>query len=238
MQFSIFVLLICFFIFLYCVYVLANDDFIFLRRDVTMEKLFNMVFLGSFVSLFVARFFYGFSHSESIFSSFLVFLFIPYFPGLSLLGGVIGAGGYLLFLVTRKENSLPIGRISDFFSIAFLISVSIGFVGYLLFLEENASVFKMGVQAVLYFVLFLVFLKFFLSELLSGKFKEGTIAFIFLICFSVVNLASNAFPKVSISGYFSNFENIVSIFILFLSLTVLIWRENLLLRMGHFKKGK
>ena len=42
-------------------------------------KLFNMIFLGSFVSLFASRFFYGFFHSKNILAIPLVFLLIPYF---------------------------------------------------------------------------------------------------------------------------------------------------------------
>jgi len=234
MQFFIFVLLICFFIFLYCVYVLANDDFIFLRRDVTMEKIFNIIFLGSLISLFVSRLFYGF-FAKNIFANPLVFLLIPYFPGLSLLGGVVGAGAYLLFL-RRRENPLPTERMCDFFSIAFLISLSVGFIGNFMFLEEGIGLIKAGVQAVLYFILFIIFLKFFLPKLLNGKFKEGTIACLFLICFSIVNLAINAFLKISILQYFKNFENIILILIFFLSVGMLIWREDLLLEIKQSKK--
>ena len=197
MQFFIFVLLICLFIFLYCVYVLANEDFIFLRRDVTMEKIFNIIFLGSLISLFMSRLFYGFS-AKDIFANPLVFLLIPYFPGLSLLGGVVGAGAYLLFLMRHRKNPLPMGRMCDFFSIAFLISLSVGFIGNFMFSEEGIAFIKAGVQAVLYFILFIIFLKFFLPQLLSGKFKEGKITFLFLICFSVVNLVANAFLKIKI----------------------------------------
>jgi len=249
MQFFIFILLICLFIFLYCVYVLANDDFIFLRRDVTMEKLFNIIFIGALASLFVARLFYGFS-ANKIFVNPLVFMLIPYSPGLSLLGGVGGAGAYLLFLMKRQENPLPMGRICDFFSIAFLISLPIGFMGYLMFSAGSISIIKLGVQAAAYFILFIIFLKFFLPQLLSGKFKEGTIAFLFLICFSLVSLISNAFSKISILGYFKNFENIILILIFLLSAGMLIQHESLLSKMnlsamlrkalqaGQLKKGK
>ena len=112
MQFFILILLICLFVFLYCVFVLANEDFVFLRQDVTMEKIFNIIFIGGLISLFFARLFYEFS-AKNIFSNPLVFLLIPYFPGLSLLGGVAGAGAYFLFLKIRKENSLPLGRIGE-----------------------------------------------------------------------------------------------------------------------------
>jgi len=238
MQYFILVLLICLFIFLYCVYVLANDDFIFLRRDVTMEKLFNIIFLGSFVSLFTARLFYGFFHARSIFSGPLAFMLFPYFPGLSLLGGVVGAGAYLLFIKKSRENLLPLGRISDFFSIAFLISLCVGFIGFLLFSEEGMDMVKISFLAIIYFVLFIIFLKFFLSRLLTGKFKEGTISLLFLICFSLINLISNAFSKISILDYLKNFENIILILILFLSVGVIIWRENLLLKLTKLRKGK
>src|SRR3989344_7996860 len=166
MQFFIFVLLICLFIFLYCVYVLTNDDFIFLRRDVTLEKLFNLIFISGLTGLFVARFFYGFS-AKGIFANPLVFLLFPYFPGLSLLGGVVGIGVYLLFSMKRRENPLPLGRICDIFSIAFLISLSIGFVGFFMFSEESMGTVKLGAQAVAYFILFVIFLKFFLPRLLN-----------------------------------------------------------------------
>lgn len=238
MQFVILVLFICLFIFLYCVYVLANDDFIFLRRDITMEKLFNLIFIASLSSLFMSRFFYGLFHAKIILLNPFVFILIPYFPGLSLLGGVVGAGIYLLFLMKRKENPLPLERISDFFSIAFLISLSVGFLGFLLFSERGVSVIKLSAQAATYFIFFIIFLKFFLPKLLSGKFKEGTITFLFLISFSLVSLIANAFAKISILEYFRNLENIILILIFLLSLGVLIRHENLLFKMKQLKKGK
>lgn len=241
MHFFILVLLICLFVFLYCVFVLANDDFIFLRRDVTMEKLFNMIFLGSLFSLFFSRLFYGFS-AKNILSNPFVFLLIPYFPGLSLLGGVVGLGVYFLFLTKRQGDTLPAGRIYDFFSIAFLIALPIGFVGYFLFSEKDMLVLKIIAQAVAYLILFIIFLKFFLPRLLNGKFKEGTITLIFLICFSTVSLISNAFSKINILVFLKNFENIILIMILILSAGMLNQRENLLSKISllarQLKKGK
>lgn len=237
MQFFILVLFICLFIFLYCVHVLANDDFIFLRRDITMEKLFNIIFLGGVVSFFSARLFHGFFHAKIILSNPFYFLFVPYFPGLSLLGGVIGAGAFFLFLATRRKN-LPLGRMSDFFSIAFLISLPVGFVGYFMFSQEGMSAIKAGGQAASYFILFIFFLKFFLPALLNGKFKEGTITFLFLISFSIVSLASKAFPKFDIADYIKNFENILLILILLLAVGALFKHEDLLLKFKQIRKRK
>jgi hypothetical protein len=237
MQFFIIVPFICLFVFLYCVYVLANDDFIFLRKDVTMEKLFNMVFLGGSIGLLVSRLFYGFAHL-GIFKNLLVFLLVPYFPGLSLLGGVIGIGLYLIFQLKRREELFPLGRITDFFSIAFLITLPIGFLGSLLFSGGKIEIMKLGIQAILYFVLFIVFLKFLLPRLLNGKFKEGRITFIFLMCFSAISLGVSAFSKITVLEYFKNLENIILILIFLLSIGALILHEGLFTRIKQLSKGK
>jgi hypothetical protein len=235
MHFFIFILLACLFIFLYCVYVLANDDFIFLRRDVTMEKVFNIIFPGSLVSLLIARIFYGLS-AKSIFANPLHFILIPYFPGLSLLGGIVGIGIYLFYISKRRENSFPIERMCDFFSIAFLISLPLGFLGSFLFPESSVEMIRLGAQALAYFILFIIFLKFFLPKLLSGKFKEGTITLLFLISFSFINLVANAFLRINILEYLKNFENIILIAVFFTSLGMLIWHESP--SIVQFKKGK
>jgi len=227
MQFFILVLLICLFIFLYCVYLLANDDFIFLRRDVTMERIFNVILIGALISLFFARLFYGGFHAKNILSNPFVFLLFPYFPGLSLLGGVIGTGAVFLYLTTRKKNQLPLGRLSDFFSIAFLITLPIGFLGYFMF-ADGLPVVEAGSLVISYLVLFIIFLRFFLPSLLNGKLKEGTITFMFLICFSIISLISNAYPKIDLLSFIKNPENLILIVVFFTSVVFLIKQESLL----------
>lgn len=235
MQFFILVILICLFVFLYCVYLLANDDFIFLRKDVTMEKIFNIIFLGGLVSLFASRLFYGLFYTNHILVNPFVFLLFPYFPGLSLLGGVVGAGVAFLFL-QRKKNTLPLERMSDFLSIAFLVTLPVGFIGFFMLSEDGLSVIKAGSLVAAYLVLFIIFLRFLLPNLLNGKLKEGTITFSFLICFSIVSLISNAFPVVSILNYFKNFENLILIAILLASVGLLVKQENLILRIRSRRK--
>lgn len=238
MQFFILVLLICLFIFLYCIYLLAEDDFIFLRKDLTMERLFNIIFLGSLCSLFFGRLFYGLFHAKGILLNPLVFLLFPYFPGLSLLGGILGTGAVFLFLSTRKKNSLPLGRMSDFCSIAFLITLPIGFLGYFMLSEAGFPVIKAGSLIIVYLVLFIIFLRFLLPRLLSGKFKEGTITFIFLICFSAVTFISNAFPRINFLNFFRNFENLILAAIFFIAIILLFKQENLLLKIKELRRKK
>ncbi|MBI4089756.1 MAG: prolipoprotein diacylglyceryl transferase [Candidatus Levybacteria bacterium] len=238
MQFFILVLLICLFVFTYCVYLLAKDDFIFLRRDVTMDKIFNIIFLGSLCSLFFARLFYGFFGTKYIFANPLAFLLFPYFPGLSMLGGAVGASVVFLFLARNKKNSLPLKRLADFFSIAFLITLPIGFLGYFMFAEIGFPVIRAASMIFSYLLLFVIFLKFLLPQLLSGKLKEGTIALLFLICYSLVSLVANALPKINILDFFTNPENLILIVGFFAAAFFLSRQENLLLRIRKFKGKK
>lgn len=236
MQFFILVLIICLFVFLYCVYLLANDDFIFLRRDLTMEKLFNIIFVGSLSCLFFARLFYGLFYSGEIFANPLVFLLFPYFPGLSLLGGVAGAGAVFLYLAFRSKEDFPFGRLADFFSIAFLITLPIGFLGYLMFAAEGINFEKIVGVILAYLILFIIFLRVLLPRLLNGKIQEGIISILFLICFSLINLASNAFPKIIFPDFFRNSENIIFIFIIIGSIFFLLKSKNFFLPGKKIKK--
>ena len=227
MQFFIVVLLICLFVFLYCVYLLGNDDFIFLRKDVTMEKLFNIVFLGSLSSLFFARLFYGLFQEKAILSNPFVFLLFPYFPGLSIIGSVLGIAAFFGIL-KRWKKDLPLERMSDFFSIAFLVTLPIGTIGYFMFAEAGFSIQRALGLVVAYIILFILFLRFLLPQLLKDKIKEGTIALIFLLSFSVVNFVDGGMGKGNAVSYLISADGIILILLFLSSVRLLIKQENLL----------
>jgi len=239
MQFFFLILSVCLFIFLYCIYTLSNDDFIFLRRDVTLEKIFNIIFTGSLVSLFTARLFYGFSYGKTDFLNPFIFALFPYFPGLSLVGAIVGAGAYLVFLKTRSKNLLPSERIADFISISFLIALPVGFIGILLF-SGGKEMLMLGLQALLYFVLFIIFLNFFLPRLLYKKIKEGTITLLFLIFFALINFVFSALSAVNPTECLRNFENVVLILIFVVALGLLFKHEQILkiIKFGKKKNDK
>lgn len=223
MNFLILVLLLCFVIFLYIIYVLSHEDFVILRRDVSMEKIFNGAFLFGISGLFMARFVYVFFHPSPIFHSFLGFLLFPYFPGLSMVGGLIGSFGfaYLYF----KSRNLPIGRLMDFFSISFLASYPLGLFGILL-LSRQAFAWPFYVSLLLSFVIVVVFVRYVLPLSLGGKLKDGSLSFIFFSSFS--------FVYILISIFLSNFkevitiETILSLVIIISSFSFLVKQEELL----------
>jgi len=154
MHLLILVILLCFFIFLFALFVLTRDDFVLIRKDVTLDVVFNISFVAFAVSLTSSRILYVILNPSSDFLNPLVFLLFPYFPGLSLLGAV--AGGVLFLVIICKQLKLPIGRLIDYFSISFLSSLPIGIIGY--FLLEGENLFKMGpiILVLVYTVLFFI----------------------------------------------------------------------------------
>src|ERR1035437_7199459 len=105
------IILICFFLFLYFLYYLSRDDFVIVRKDISIEKIFNLAFLTAIVSLFFSRLFFVLERMDQKLLSPLGFLAIPYFPGLSLLGGILGAG--IFIFLYSKFRKLPTGKMFD-----------------------------------------------------------------------------------------------------------------------------
>lgn len=222
MQLLIFVLIICFFIFLFSLYFLANDDLIIIRKDMPMDRVFNTAFLTAFAALFFARFFYVIFYPREVFFSPLGFLLFPYFPGLSLLGGVLG--GSIFLAAYAKSQKLPVAKIFDFFTVAFLSCLPIGFLGF--FILAGKSYFPTFIFSFLiYSILFLIFIKVALPASFRGTIKNGSLGTIFLLYFSIVTF---------LSGIISNFKsfNIMTlenftILVLFIVSTALILKQEI-----------
>lgn len=232
MHFFIFVLLICFFIFLFFLYFLAHDDFVLLRKDVSTEKVFNIAFIVAIAAIIGARILYIVLNPSAKFLNPLGFFLFPYYQGLSLTGGLIG--GIIAFFALTQKEKMPTLRLFDFFSIAFLIPVSVGYLGnFLLSKGKIFSVHNISL-VVIYFALFIVFIKFLLPRLLSGNFKDGTIGFLFLISFSFVSLIENFVDRVG-GKFYLNIEDFILLFILVASIAFLIRQEKLIAKIRKRK---
>jgi len=225
MDFFIFVLFVCFFIFLFCLHFLSRDDFVLLRRDISIERVFNIAFIVGALSLFSSRILYVALNPSEKFLNPLVFFLIPYYSGLSLIGGVVG--GFLTLLLLSRLKKMPEGRFLDFFSISTLSAMPIGFLGLLLLRGKNFSLVFV-VLALIYFALFVLFIKVLLPRLLEGKFKDGTIGFIFLISFCIISLIENAIDRGVKNLFNPRIEDFVLLLIFFVSLVFLFRQEKLL----------
>lgn len=219
MQFFILVLLICLLVFLYIVYNLAKDDLVILRKNISIESLFNIAFLATFSSLFFSRLLYVLIHPRPVFFTLLGFTLFPYFPGLSFSGALIGG---LLFLYPYLNNKkMPLGRILDFFSLGMLTVLPVGYLGEIILTG-------ISLRPVVLFVLYLIssisMLKFLFPLFLRGRIKDGS------LCLILISLVS----FFSIGGWFldnSNFvkffgaENIIFIALFLFSLGLFLFKE-------------
>ena len=205
-------LLICLIIFIFTLYRLSRDDFVFLRRDIAIETVFNMAFLCAIIALLFARIFYAIFNPSEILFTVLGFIAFPYFPGFSLVGGILGG---LLFLISYGiYKKLPIGRFIDFFSIALLASISLGaFITF--FISPQKIKPYIALEFVLFFLLLIVFLKFILPFLSRGRLKDGSIGLLFLMFFSVISLAGNT---LKFFAFNINRENVVLVLLFLISL--------------------
>ena len=219
-------LFICFFIFFFTLFIFSQDDFIFLRKNIPMERVFNVAFIVGLSGLFVARLFFVIFHFSPQYLHPLVFLVFPYFPGLSIFGGI--AGGLSVLFLYSLYRRLPVGRFFDFFSFSFLLSSTGGLLieEVVRLLGKKTFVLSNMVSPILFTILSLVFIFFLLPMHKRGELKEGSLGLLFLLSFSVLFLIAETL-SVSQKLFFDlTPESLLVIPILIASTVLFIRREN------------
>lgn len=214
-------LLICFFVFLFTLYYLAKDDFIIIRKDIALEKIFNCAILTSIASLIFARLAYIFLSGQIKLLNPLNFFDLPYYPGLSLIGGLIG--GALFTYSYAKYKNMPPGKIFDLFAMSFISVLPVGF-----FLNFLFSVFKTSIFFNILFtfsiIILLLFSKLIFQFSQKGEIEDGSLGLIFLAIFSFFYFTIKLFLDVKGFSLISP-ENILLFLLLFSSIVILINRE-------------
>lgn len=187
-------LILSFFVFLFCLYTVCRDDLVLLRRNITLEWLFNQAFLTIVIGLLSARLVYVFSYFDSQFLNPLIFVSFSHFPGLSLTGGILG--GILYMLIFARKKKAPFKHILDAFSISIIASLLLGLVINIfstkVSFKELTSPFLL-VEFVIYMILFVAFFRLFQK----ARFKEGSIALLFLVFFSLLSFGWDILVKKS-----------------------------------------
>lgn len=122
----LFILLFYLLIFLFCVFVFSKDNFVLLRKNVNTEQMFNITFLVVVVGILIARIFFVAFHYKPVYLNPLVFFLIPYFPGLSIAGGIIGATLFLLAYTYRSK--IPTLHAFDIFALSLVCTLPFGIV--------------------------------------------------------------------------------------------------------------
>src|SRR3989344_4236612 len=226
MNFFLIFIAICLFIILFVIYYLSRDDLIFLRKDLSTEKIFNIAFLAFFAGLFFSRLFYAAFYSLKMFTNPLVFFLFPYFPGLVFSGGIVGGSLFLVFY-SRLKN-LPLGRIFDYFSISTLCSLPIGYLGYFILSGKTLMSFVPVFIVLSYVVLVYVFFKFLYRYIQKGVIKDGSAGLIFLVLFSSVSLIANIFLSFKNMIFLKDPNNFLLSLTLLVSLVLFIRQERII----------
>lgn len=221
MQFFFIVLIICLVLFLFKLYHIANDDFILAKKNILLEEVFNSAFICGVTALLFARIFYVMFHPNPVFLNPLGFLLFPYFPGLSLTGGVVG--GILSLLIYSKIKKFPTERVFDFFSAAFIFVLPEGLIGYIL-LSQEITIGNIA-KLVLFTTIFLTSSIYLYPKANALEIKDGTLSMLFLIFFSLISLLGSAIDHPGINYFITHKENFILLFILSFSLVLLVKQE-------------
>lgn len=188
MQLYLLFLFLSLLIFLFSLYWVGKDDLILLRKNIALEQLFNITLVTLGIGLLFARIFYVLFNPSTQYLNPLVFLVFPYYPGLSLFGGIVGASAYLWYLHYRKK--IPFGRLADFFSCSLLVSLPVGVVGSM-FISPRQELVSLFVVSLVYIFMSVVFLMYLYPKLCQNQIKEGTIFLLFILIFVSVRMAES-----------------------------------------------
>lgn len=222
MEFFVLFLILSLIVFTYSLYLLGREDVIFIRKNVTLEQLFNIFFLTIIVSLFISRLVFALIHPSWEFINPLQFFNLSQKSGMSIIGGVMGGSLYLVYYCRLRK--LPLGRIFDFFALSFFAALPVGVFGSF-FLSKSLRFTESVFLPVLYFFLFIFLLKVIFPKLLQGLLRSGSIGLLVLLLFSLIWVLTSMVKNESGIIGFVSVEDILACVTFLLCLVLLIRQE-------------
>lgn len=172
-----------FIIFLLSLYLFTREDFVFARKNISVEELFDSAFLTALIALFFARSIFVVLHFKTTYINPLVFFLVPYFPGLDVSGTIIGSALFLFWIAKRRK--MPLGHVMDVFSVSFFYAFAASLLGYGLiglFHRQFLPGIVESVWAVIAFALAILFG----SILMKSLWKDGSMSCVVVAIISVV----------------------------------------------------
>lgn len=230
MYFPFLPFLFSFIVICFSLYVLVRDDVIFIRKNVSVDQVFSSAFLGILAAFLGSRIFYTLFSVKISYLNPFVFLLFPYFPGLSLLGGVVGL---LIFeYLYTKPKKVPSERLSDFYSISVLWGATIGKILVLIerFLSRKPLLLPELVITLLLVAFSVMFSTVMLTMLRRSELKEGSTTLLFLSTFSFLTFFSELLLKNEGLVFVFDPEGLFSVVVFLVSLILFLQREQLALR--------
>jgi prolipoprotein diacylglyceryl transferase len=174
-------------LFLYILYRMVKDDYVFIRKGISLEQSFDIAFVTLWTSLFFSRFFYLLFHMP--FGTNIIWEFFSFqHGGFSLTGAIVG--GALALILMGRDKRIPLARISDFLSLSLLYTLPLAFLTNALLVSKN-ELLLVFLNTIIYFVLLIFTVQFLYPKLMSRTLKEGFLAIFFLLAFSSISLATS-----------------------------------------------
>jgi prolipoprotein diacylglyceryltransferase len=215
---QIIVLIPAFILFLYYIYKLVKDDYVFIRKNISLEQIFDITFIVTWIGLFFARLFYFIFNPQLAQNIFFNF-FSANISGLSLFGGLVGGAGALYLI--GKYKKIPLGRLFDFFTLALVVALPLGFLGAASLTKDFALLAYLG-NAVVYFIFALFCVKYVHPKLTSRELKEGNLQVVFLVFLAVVLLINGILLREEGKIVLITIENSILLIFLLFSLVLFI----------------
>jgi hypothetical protein len=186
-----------------------------------MERIFNLAFLTAIVSIFFSRLSFVLESLDPRLLNPLEFLAVPYFPGLSLIGGMLGAAIFIFLYGSFRK--LPVGKMLDLFTLSFMGVLPLGLIGNFIVHLGKVSLFSNLIFIFSIFVL-LLFAKIIYPFSGRGEIKDGTLGLMFGAIFSFLYFMTRLFLNLKDFSFLS-LDNILILVVLFSSLILLVNQE-------------
>jgi hypothetical protein len=164
---------------------MTREDYGLMRRNISMEQLYNVAFVVLLCSLFFARLVFILFNFHLFYLNPVVFLALPYFSGLSLLGGVFGL--FIGLGIVCYQKKYPWRKFFDFFSIAFACGLPVAAFGTN-FLHSKSFFLPLAITLIFYVLMGILGIGVFYRRILVSKITDGVTTQIFLISISVAYL--------------------------------------------------
>lgn len=219
MQFII--VIICLFIFLYSLYILGKDDYVLIRKNISVEQLFDFSFIGLLTGLILAKIL-AFVLNPVVGKNLVQQVFSPTGSGVILLGIILG---YMIVLyLIGKYRRFPLGRLFDFFALSIISSISFGFLISVFFVNKH-EIFYYLIPGFIYLGLQVFFWNFLFMRSSGNKLKDGSLACIFLMFFPLISFVLTKFYLYRKDAFYLIAEDYFLIIVFFISLFLLLKNE-------------
>lgn len=218
---TLLIIFLSFFLFLFFLFYIAKDDFVMIRKDIPLERIFSIAILTAVATLFFARICFIIFNFKFTFLNPIVFFAIPYYPGLSLIGGI--TGGSLFLYIYSVYKKIQIGRIFDLFTMAFLAVLPIGLLFNIIHLQGKEPAIQ-NVVFISSIIIFVVFAKLIYPYSSKGEIKDGSLGLIFMLILSFIYFIFGLLLDIRNFSFLSP-EHLFILSVFFISLILIINQE-------------